>query len=91
MATPSDAVLAATPNLLLRRRRPVWFTAIPAVFMVVTAVAALGWLVRREWNKEGDLRMVIVGAGVLLLALSVGFVLVAVWRVRGALREASGG
>ncbi|MHC5112866.1 MAG: carbon starvation CstA family protein [Planctomycetota bacterium] len=73
---------------LLKRRRPVWFTAIPAVFMVVTAVAALGWLVRREWGKEGDLRLVIVGAGSLLLALSVGFVLVAVWRVRGALREA---
>jgi carbon starvation protein len=75
---------------LLRRGKPCWFTAVPAVFMVVTAIAALAMLVREQWAKGGDdpLRVVIVAAGVLLLALSGGFVVVALARVRGALREA---
>ena len=77
---------------LLRRGKrggKVWFAAIPAVFMVATAVSALGWLVAKKWADEsaGDERFIIVGTGILLLLLSGGFVLVAVSRVRGALRN----
>lgn len=75
---------------LIRRGRPAWFTAIPAAFMVVTAVTALGWLVRDQWGNEAEpLRFVIVGAGVLLMALASGFVVIAILRIRSALREAA--
>jgi carbon starvation protein len=67
---------------LLKRGKTCWFTAIPAVFMVATAVTALGWLVLEQLRKEGEpMRYVIVGAGTVLLALAVGFVLVATLRV----------
>jgi len=72
---------------LLQRKKPVWFTALPAIFMVVTAVGALIWLVEKQIGAEGNpLRFVIVAAGLLLLALSVGFVLVAAAKVWSALR-----
>lgn len=73
---------------LMQRGRSYWFALLPAVFMVATAVSALAMIVYREWDKEseGAMRFVIVGAGVLLLALAVGFVLIASLRVRAALR-----
>lgn len=77
---------------LLRRRRPVAFVAIPALFMVVTAIAALAWLVRKELVASDDpMRFVRAGGGLLLLGLSVGFVGVAALRVRSSLREAARG
>jgi carbon starvation protein len=72
---------------LLKRGKTAWFTAIPAAFMIVTAISALAWLVQREAGKEGPLKWVIVGAGVLLLALAGGFVLVAAWRFYETLRS----
>ena len=73
---------------LLKRGRPCWFTAIPAAFMVVTAVTALAYLVKAQLDLEGPLRIVIATAGLLLLVLSVGFVIVSLFAVRRALREA---
>jgi len=73
---------------LLKRGKTCWFTAIPAIFMVVTAVTALAWLVIDQLNnKDEPLRFIIVGAGALLLALSVGFVAVATVRVVQACRN----
>ncbi len=72
---------------LLKRGKPVLFTALPAAFMVVTAVSALAILVMRQITAgKGPMRFVIVGAGILLLALSVGFILVAAARVVAAIR-----
>lgn len=62
---------------LLRRRRTFWFAALPAAFMVVTALAALGMSVRTEAGRD-DPAWLVVGAGVLLLALGGGFVVVAI-------------
>ncbi len=73
---------------LMRRGRTWWFTAIPAVFMVITAVSALVWLVNEQLHSDNEMRFVIVTAGVLLLVLSVGFVLVSAWKIRLALRLA---
>jgi carbon starvation protein len=72
---------------LLQRRKPVWFTALPAIFMVATAVGALALLVVKRLHGDDPLRFVMVGAGLLLLILSVGFVFVAAGRVYAALRE----
>jgi carbon starvation protein len=73
---------------LLRRGRRCWFTAIPAAFMVVTAVAALGWLVHRAARNDAEpLRPVIVAAGLLLMGLAVGFVAISLWKIREALRK----
>jgi len=74
---------------LLQRKKPVWFAALPAIFMVVTATSALAWLVKGKMHTEGGepVPYVIVGAGVLLLVLCVGFVLVAAGRVYSALRR----
>ncbi len=75
---------------LLQRGKPCWFTAVPAVFMVATAVTALAYLVLEEVKKEGEpLRWIIVGAGALLLALSAGFVVIAGVRVVQACRRVS--
>jgi carbon starvation protein len=72
---------------LMKRGKPYWFAAIPAVFMVGTAIIALTWLVNRQLTNEGNpLRYIIVAAGALLLALAGGFVLVAAWRVWQAAR-----
>lgn len=74
---------------LLKRGKSYWFAAIPAMFMVVTAVGALAWLVKRQLANEGDpLRFIIVSAGVMLLGLAVGFVLIATLRVWQAVRAA---
>jgi len=72
---------------LLKRGKPCWFTALPAVFMVITAITALAHLVLKQLNDESNpLRFVIVSAGALLLALAVGFVCVAAVRVLQACR-----
>ncbi len=82
---------------LLQRGKPFWFTAIPALFMVVTAITALGLSVRNELAKseEGGLRFITAGGGLLLLMLAGGFVLVAAVRVwtaaRFAVRQQVGG
>jgi carbon starvation protein len=76
---------------LIRRRKPFWFTAIPAAFMVVTAVAALLLTVHAEMGRSqaGEINAVVPAAGALLLGLAGGFVLVSAARIRGALREAT--
>lgn len=75
---------------LLRRGRPVAFAAVPAAFMVLTAIAALAWLVQREAGRDANpLRAVVVGGGVLLLALAAGFVITAVIRIRQVLRQST--
>lgn len=68
---------------LLQRRRAWLFAAIPAVFMVVTTLTAL-WTKFRVDFEAG--RTPLAMAGAFLLALAIGFVLVAGWRVWQAAR-----
>lgn len=80
---------------LLKRRKPYLFTAIPAVFMVVTAVTALGYLVVGEFEKgqaaDLDVRSPLwwapAAAGSMLLLLAIGFVIVAMVRTVQAVRD----
>lgn len=73
---------------LIHRGRRYLFALIPAVFMVFTAIYALGYLVIDELNDtENKLRAVIVGAGILLLILSGGFVLIATGRIVSAIKR----
>ncbi|HPW18096.1 MAG TPA: carbon starvation CstA family protein [Candidatus Aminicenantes bacterium] len=68
------ALLTASAWLLLRRRRN-WYTLVPAVFMVVTTLVALGILLV---NYIRDSRYLLIGADLLLLALAAGVVTLAV-------------
>jgi len=76
---------------LLQRSKTCWFTAIPAVFMVVTAIAALGLTVWNEINHTaaGAARYIAVSGGLVLLALAGGFVGVACVRVVHAIGRTS--
>ena len=71
---------------LLQRGRRVAFVAVPAVFMVATAIAALGHSVWRSAAKGTTAGWIETSAGGLLLALAAGFVLVALWKIRTAAR-----
>lgn len=64
------ALLTVSAWLLLRRRRN-WFTLVPAAFMVVTTLVALGILLA-GYLKQGNL--VLIAADLLLFALSAGVV-----------------
>jgi carbon starvation protein len=64
------ALLTVSAWLLLRKRRN-WFTLVPAAFMVVTTLVALGILLA-GYLKRGN--YILIGADLLLFALSAGVV-----------------
>jgi len=68
------ALLTVSAWLLLRKKRN-WFTLAPAVFMVVTTLVSLGILLA-GYIKNG--RYILIGADLLLLALSAGVVALSV-------------
>lgn len=55
---------------LARRGKSVWFSALPAAFMMVTTLAALIWLLLNNYLPKHNIPLVI--ADILLLVLSVG-------------------
>ncbi len=68
---------------LLQRRKPIWFVAIPAAFMVATTLVALWSRIHIDLDA-GNKPLAL--AGTFLLLLAVGFVLVAAWKVWMAAR-----
>jgi len=68
------ALLTVSAWLLLRKRRN-WFTLVPAVFMIATTLASLGILLAGYVKRAN---YVLVAADVLLLALSVGVIMLSV-------------
>ncbi|MEN6560647.1 MAG: carbon starvation CstA family protein [Acidobacteriota bacterium] len=64
------ALLTVSAWLLLRKRRN-WFTLVPAAFMVVTTLVALGILLA-GYLKQGN--CILIAADLLLFALSAGVV-----------------
>jgi carbon starvation protein len=70
---------------LLQRRKSFWFTAIPAVCMVVTTMMAL-W--SKMWVDLDNGNTPLAVAGMFLFGLAIGFVVIAVWKVRLAVKAA---
>ena len=82
--------LLVTAFYLHRRRRPVWFLAVPTLLMVGLPAWALSWQLFREggWLATGD--WLLVGFGGLTLTLQVWMVAEAalLWpKVRGVVEE----
>ena len=60
--------LVAVTLYLLQRGRPIWFTAVPAAFMLVTTMAAMIIKLRDFWNLQTYL-LLMMGIGILVLAV----------------------
>ncbi|MCA9294854.1 MAG: carbon starvation protein A [Phycisphaerales bacterium] len=74
---------------LLQRGKRAWFTLIPAAGMVVTAIAALMYIVHQKYAGDADNRIVLICAGGVLLMLAMGFVIVATLRMWAAVRRSA--
>ena len=71
---------------LLRRKRSVWFTAVPALFMTVTTVGALMWLLVANYWPGGNVALIVADLAMTALALAmVGLALGTLIRHRGVL------
>ncbi len=55
---------------LHQKAKKTWFAAIPAVFMVVTTMTSIGWLVTRDAGR-GDVVLLVVDLALLAMALGV--------------------
>jgi carbon starvation protein len=72
---------------LWRRRMPVWFAAIPMIFMLIMPAWAMGSDVVR-WYQQGSYLLLSVAGVVLALELWMVYEAVRLWpRVRGVLEE----
>jgi carbon starvation protein len=60
---------------LIERRKPSWFTIIPGIFMLVTTVTALIWLLVNRYIPTHNMTLII--ADVLMVALALGTVILA--------------
>ncbi|MCL4425579.1 MAG: carbon starvation protein A [Firmicutes bacterium] len=72
------ALIAASVWLGIRRK-PNWFTIIPAIFMMVTTLMALYQLLLGKYLPSGNMPLVVTD--VLLMVLSVGVIALAVSRL----------
>lgn len=71
---------------LLRHKRPVWFTAVPALFMTVTTVGALVWLLVANYWPGGNVALIVADLALTALALAmVGLAVGTLIRHRGVL------
>ncbi|MEM7228359.1 MAG: carbon starvation CstA family protein [Planctomycetota bacterium] len=74
---------------LLQRGKSPWFALVPAIFMVATAIAALMYKVRDKFDADEPSTYIFAAAGMVLLLLACGFVIVATIRFALALRQAT--
>jgi len=68
--------LIAVSVWLYRRGRKNWFTLIPAVFMVVTTMASLVYLLFKTYLPSGNI--VLIAADLILLCLAVGVIVLSI-------------
>lgn len=61
---------------LLSKRRNIWLTAIPAVFMIITTLTMLVGMLFRQFIPKGNVPLII--ADIVLLGLSFGIISIAV-------------
>jgi carbon starvation protein len=57
---------------LIERRKPYWFTILPGIFMLVTTVTALIWLLVNKYIPGHNTTLII--ADILMVALALGTV-----------------
>jgi carbon starvation protein len=72
--------LIAITAWLFKRAKKVWFTALPAVFMVITTITSLALLL---WRYISGKNWALAAADVLLLALALGVVVMTLRYFRG--------
>jgi carbon starvation protein len=56
---------------LLARKRQAWFTLLPAAFMTVTTLGALGWLFFNDYVPKGNVPLMVTDIVLFVLALSM--------------------
>ncbi|MDN3514523.1 MAG: hypothetical protein NG747_08995 [Candidatus Brocadia sp.] len=64
---------------LLSKQKSVWFTAIPAIFMIITTVAMLAILLVTRFIPQGNITLII--ADLILLGLTAGIITIAIRRL----------
>lgn len=81
--------LIVTSCWLVARQRPVWYTLLPALFMLATSVYSLVYLLRTQylanWPKTAPLAI----TAIIVLAMTVGIVILAISRFVAAGRRAA--
>jgi len=71
-------VLIVAAAWLSARRKPTWFVAVPAAFMLVTTIASLIYLLVEKYLKAGNIPLVV--SDLILLVLSIGFIIMIIRR-----------
>ncbi|MFQ5456302.1 MAG: carbon starvation protein A [Nitrospirota bacterium] len=71
--------LIAVAVWLANRNKKIWFVIIPAIFMMITTIAALSYLLIKRYIPSGNITLAI--ADLLLLSLSAGVIILAVKRL----------
>ena len=56
---------------LLARGRQAWFTTLPAIFMTVTTIGALVWLLVKEYLPSGNVPLIITALLLIVLSLAM--------------------
>lgn len=79
---------------LVARQRPVWYTLLPAVFMVVTSVWSITQLLARKYwpaFPHAPAEPILAVTSLVVLAMTLGIIVLAIrrWMVVGSAREQS--
>ena len=71
---------------LISHRRPLWYTLLPAIFMMVTSITMLLWLLANRFLPKWPTSAPLVITDLLVLALTLGIIVLAVrrWSSRAA-------
>lgn len=70
---------------LLARHRPVWYTLLPAVFMLATSIYSLVYLLRTQYLAQWPASAPLAITSIIVLAMTAGIVVAAIARfARGA-------
>jgi carbon starvation protein len=77
--------LIAVSVWLFRRGRKSWFAMVPAVFMVITTIASLVYLLIKTYLPAGNIAL--IAADVILLCLSLGVIVLSVKAMFSVRRE----
>ena len=64
-------VLLVISMWLLGRKRQAWFALLPAAFMTVTTLGALGWLFFTKYLPEGSYSLMIADVVLVILAAAM--------------------
>lgn len=77
--------LIAVSVWLYNRKKPTWFTMIPAVIMVVTTIASLSYKLFTDYLPGGNI--ILISIDILLLLLSLGVIRLSVLKMSSILKQ----